>query len=318
MLLLNYLAFAAFMSLRVYAIWGRDWKPLLLVVPLTLAKPVLQIYEATHYSPVQAGVPSGCLLGWTISDALLTKFTTIAQATTIAAEAILIGLTWMKTFGINRDSARLGVRTPLATLLLRDGTAYFIILLLLETVTLVSSNIGSQLTVWMIWPYFAQVLTVIFLSRLMLDLRGLYFADHAPRVHGGPSAPAGAESTFSVKMSDIRFNTSRIVGNMGATLSHPDHTSSISSDASGFAGTHDAESRAVHEDGIEEVKRSGEGDGWYEDEKPIFVSDPFREGLRPPVMVDIELEAPISSLSPASNQDGSQASSSQSQIFSHL
>ncbi|EJF60686.1 hypothetical protein DICSQDRAFT_137227 [Dichomitus squalens LYAD-421 SS1] len=316
MLLLNYLAFAAFTTLRVYAVWGRDWKPLLLVVPLTLAKPVLQIYEATHYSPVQAGAPFGCLLGWTISDALLTKVTIIAQATTIAAEAILIGLTWMKTFGINRDSLRLGVRTPLATLLLRDGTAYFIILLLLEIVTLVTSNIGSQLTVWMVWPYFSQVFTVIFLSRFMLDLRGLYFADRAPRVHGGPSAPAGAESTFSVKMSDIHFNISRIVGNMGATLSHPDNTSSISSDASGFASTLDVESRAAHVDGIKEVKRSGEGDGWYEDEKPIFVSDPFREGLRPPVMVDIELEAPISPLSPASYQDGSQASSSQ--VFSHL
>ena len=51
--------------------------------------------------------------------------TTVAQATTIAADAILIGLTWAKTFSINRDSSRLGVRTPLATLLLRDGTAYF-------------------------------------------------------------------------------------------------------------------------------------------------------------------------------------------------
>ncbi|TBU37513.1 hypothetical protein BD309DRAFT_995053 [Dichomitus squalens] len=298
----------------VDAIWGRDWKPLLLVVPLTLAKPVLQIYEATHYSPVQAGVLFGCLIGWTISAALIAKIwldgqlrpdpsskvKIIAQATTIAAEAILISLTWMKTFGIHRDSSRLGVRTLLVMLLLWDGTAYFIILLLLQTVTLVTSDIGSQLTVWMIWPYFSQVFTVIFLSRFMLDLRGLYFTDCAPRVHGGPSAPAGAESTFSVKMSDIHFNTSRIVGNMGATLLHPDHTSSISSDASGSEGTHDAESRAVHEDGIEEDKQSGKGDGWYEEEKPIFVSDPFREGLRPP----------------ASNQDGSQASSSE--IFSHL
>ena len=50
---------------------------------------------------------------------------TIAQVTTIAADAILIGLTWAKTFGINKDSSRLGVRTPLATLLLRDSTAYF-------------------------------------------------------------------------------------------------------------------------------------------------------------------------------------------------
>ena len=61
MLILNYLAFGgtftcyftlgsstddcseAFTSLRVYGVWGRDWKPLLAVVPLTLIKPALII-----------------------------------------------------------------------------------------------------------------------------------------------------------------------------------------------------------------------------------------------------------------------------------
>ena len=57
--------------------------------------------------------------------ALYHEATIIAQVTTIAADAILIGLTWAKTFGINRDSSRLWVRTPLAMLLLRDSTAYF-------------------------------------------------------------------------------------------------------------------------------------------------------------------------------------------------
>ena len=52
----------------------------------------------------------------------------------------------------------------------------------------------------------------------MLDLRGLYFSERSPRAPGGPDAPASAETTFSVKMSDIRFDTSRIIGNMGATL----------------------------------------------------------------------------------------------------
>ncbi len=49
----------------------------------------------------------------------------LAKAATIASDAILIGLTWVKTFGIKRESSKLGMRTPLATLLLRDGTAYF-------------------------------------------------------------------------------------------------------------------------------------------------------------------------------------------------
>ena len=49
----------------------------------------------------------------------------LAKAATIASDAILIGLTWVKTFGISKDSSKLGMHTPFATLLLRDGTAYF-------------------------------------------------------------------------------------------------------------------------------------------------------------------------------------------------
>ncbi|EIW54180.1 uncharacterized protein TRAVEDRAFT_92176, partial [Trametes versicolor FP-101664 SS1] len=44
-----------------------------------------------------------------------------ARATTVVVDCILIVFTWIKTFSINRDSFRMGFRTPLATLLLRDG-----------------------------------------------------------------------------------------------------------------------------------------------------------------------------------------------------
>ena len=44
----------------------------------------------------------------------------------IAPNAILIVLTWVKTFGIHKVLSNLGMPTSLATLLLRDGTAYFV------------------------------------------------------------------------------------------------------------------------------------------------------------------------------------------------
>ena len=43
---------------------------------------------------------------------------------TIAPNAILISLTWVKTFSIYKVLSRIGMRTPLVTLLLRDGTIY--------------------------------------------------------------------------------------------------------------------------------------------------------------------------------------------------
>lgn len=39
----------------------------------------------------------------------------------IITSACVIVLTWIKTFDIHKEASRLGMRTPLATLLLRDG-----------------------------------------------------------------------------------------------------------------------------------------------------------------------------------------------------
>ena len=49
----------------------------------------------------------------------------IASAMTIISNAILISLTWVKTFTIHKDLSKTGMRTSLTTLLLRDGTAFF-------------------------------------------------------------------------------------------------------------------------------------------------------------------------------------------------
>ena len=141
-------------------------------------------------------------------------------------------------------------------------------------------------------------MTVIFLSRFMLDLRGIHFGQRTP---GAP----GAESTFSGpgKMSDICFDTSRIVGNLGATLSYPDFDSNSRSSVS-YKPSRNTE----HCGEIEEVERGGLGCRdeewqWYGDEKLVYVDDPFKAGLlrQPPVVVDImELEEPLSPLSPIS------------------
>ena len=62
--------------------WDRDWKPLLIVVPLSLVKPIISIvsfmwnclcdriktiscqYEDTLYAAEQAGPPFGCVVTW--------------------------------------------------------------------------------------------------------------------------------------------------------------------------------------------------------------------------------------------------------------
>ncbi|RPD57834.1 hypothetical protein L226DRAFT_540198 [Lentinus tigrinus ALCF2SS1-7] len=302
--IINYFAFASFTILRVYGVWGRDWKPLVIVVPLTLVRPALYIVESSNYVPIQFGPPWGCANVYGYSNEMLAKFSTVAKSANIAADAILIALTWWKTFGINKASTRLGVRTPLATLLLRDGTAYFLILLAIQIITIVSSQIGSSLTVWLVWPYFDQIFTVIFLSRFMLDLRGLYFSEHV-------NAEGNATDTTTRSghvLSDIRFTTSNVVGNLGATLS----TTLTYSD---FSATSSVVS-SHPESGGGEKQKQGQGQGqvcpdWYEDEVPKYADHPFEEGMVIPIWVDVpkveetELEEVQSPVSPESPQNTS-------------
>ncbi|RPD69013.1 hypothetical protein L226DRAFT_472503, partial [Lentinus tigrinus ALCF2SS1-7] len=49
---------------------------------------------------------------------------TISIATNVASEGIFLVLTWIRTYGIARDCSRLGLHSPLTTLLLRDGEPF--------------------------------------------------------------------------------------------------------------------------------------------------------------------------------------------------
>ncbi|KAI0710721.1 hypothetical protein C8Q76DRAFT_798256 [Earliella scabrosa] len=209
LIILNYLGFAAFTTLHVYGVWGRDSK-LFLIVPLTLVRPILYSIEAASYVPGQAGPPLGCVYYMTISDKSLAhcRFYTTSRAATVASDTTLLVLIWIKTYGIHKDSVRLGIRTPLATLLLRDGTAYSIVLLLFQILMIVSGQIGEPSIVFFVWPYFDQVLRAIMLTRFMLDLRGVSFSD-----------PNGTHTTGG--FSDIRYTTSLVFGPLGAPCSQP-------------------------------------------------------------------------------------------------
>ncbi|OCH84817.1 hypothetical protein OBBRIDRAFT_374542 [Obba rivulosa] len=47
----------------------------------------------------------------------------------IAADVVVLAATWWRRYNMKRESQRVGVASPLAKVLLHDGTMYFIILL---------------------------------------------------------------------------------------------------------------------------------------------------------------------------------------------
>ncbi|KAI0669423.1 hypothetical protein C8Q78DRAFT_977588, partial [Trametes maxima] len=268
LLFLSYLSIASFTALRVYAIWGRDWRPLTFVLPLGLIRPALTLYEASSYTAVQSGPRLGCGYNYSVSSAMLAG---CAPASVIATDAVLIALTWRKTYGIQRVSMKTGVRTPLATLLLRDGES--------SQSTLLSHALNhsihpQRLTFSGVWPFFDQTFSVIFLSRFMLNLRGLYFTDKD-----------ATETRSTLRWSDVltlRGLSSHVVGNLGATLSVRDE------EALGRRG-----GRGHRSGGADGEEEGGRYDEWIEDEVdeeaeaeevPAFVADPFHVGMGDPVV----------------------------------
>ncbi|KAI0669522.1 hypothetical protein C8Q78DRAFT_182049 [Trametes maxima] len=123
----------------------------------------------------------------------------ISRAATIGADSIVIIVTWNETFWSGRRSdlrMMKGGRLPATKLMLRDGSAYFLVLLIIQVISITSNLKGHSLTIWLVWPYFDQVFTVILLSRLMLNLRRKLCHDD-DRDEPAPT-PSNVEFMFSV------------------------------------------------------------------------------------------------------------------------
>ncbi|KAL4248426.1 hypothetical protein ABKN59_008114 [Abortiporus biennis] len=85
-------------------------------------------------------------------------------------EVIVLLATWAKTYTIWQESKRVGLRAPITTLLLRDGTIYFGLMMVMNVAAValdvVRSPGNNEAT-----AYFSSF-SAILVSRMMLNLRG--------------------------------------------------------------------------------------------------------------------------------------------------
>ncbi|GBE84785.1 hypothetical protein SCP_0607650 [Sparassis crispa] len=127
-------------------------------------------------------------------------------ACSVIADLIVLFVTWSSTYKIKRDADRVKMKAPLATLLLRDGTVYFLLFFISDIITLVASlNDTFYYVDCLTWPASSMVL-----SSFILNLREIYMSD--------TSGPYSRPSFDVSRASDLRL-ASRIVGNIGAPLS---------------------------------------------------------------------------------------------------
>ncbi|EMD35655.1 hypothetical protein CERSUDRAFT_96770 [Gelatoporia subvermispora B] len=140
-------------------------------------------------------------------DTLAYRLDTTSNSCMIAAEVLLLVLTWIKTYQIKKASYALNLRTPIATLLLRDGTLYFVVILAIQVFAIISIDSGSTFVLFDVWTYFRQVFVVIFTSHFMLNLRGVSMSLDEQEF----------ETSYTGNSTDVRFMRS-IVGNLGAPI----------------------------------------------------------------------------------------------------
>lgn len=205
--LLLFTLWAAFSAIRTYAMSGGNRLLALFVCCLGLVPVATNAYNffwATTYEIVVIPtVGTQCDAGKAITLAMNTKFEVGTRICAIASDLIVLVATWSKTYALKRATALHGARAPLATLLLRDGTLYFMALLCLNIL-----NIAGQSTnVFVYAAQFTVPLSSIIITHFFLNLHQI---SHPTR--------GDADDSHFMQQSSLRFAT--FVGNMGEHLDH--------------------------------------------------------------------------------------------------
>ncbi|EMD39628.1 hypothetical protein CERSUDRAFT_121854 [Gelatoporia subvermispora B] len=114
-----------------------------------------------------------CDSGSNLSPTALSKLTLGTRLCAIVADVLVLFATWHGTWRAKRDSDRNHLRTPLLTLLLRDGTIYFIILLGSNVLNIVAD--GSNVFVFSV-TFFTTPISSIILADFLLNIRQIVYS----------------------------------------------------------------------------------------------------------------------------------------------
>ncbi|KAJ3476762.1 hypothetical protein NLI96_g10939 [Meripilus lineatus] len=133
-------------------------------------------------------------------------FPIVVRSAAILMDALVLGITWFKTASLMTMARRLNTKVTLATLLIRDGTIYFVLLLALNIICAIFDTLplstqfvegGATFVI-----SFQDGLSSILISRFILDLREVY---------------TSKDQESNNPMSSVRF-ASQLSGNIGAPL----------------------------------------------------------------------------------------------------
>ncbi|TBU29444.1 hypothetical protein BD311DRAFT_720632 [Dichomitus squalens] len=228
---LQYLPWAAFSALRTYALCPDPYRRLISASVFALSSvPIFTIMWTNLHGlsfvndPVLGIIPIN-----PISVGTVLRVDVVTRSSVIASNLVVLCVTWLRTYETAKLSLRRLGKRSFASILLLDGTMYFLPLLVLSTLQMTFTLIGvsGAGVSWCLadnlqvddnahFPtsvivYLEEPLTSILTSRFLIDLQ------KAQRKLAG--------SSRSVSLGEIAFqpqssgNTSRFIGSLGAQIS---------------------------------------------------------------------------------------------------
>ncbi|KAH9850483.1 hypothetical protein C2E23DRAFT_887374 [Lenzites betulinus] len=172
-------AHAAFSTLRVYALSGRDWRIAAVVCFIMLGPIIANVYDLPQEKPVNLPPPYNCEVANSVATATDTKrkypssvynvVVIASRVSLIVGDAIVLAVTWWKTYRIKKAADAAQMRTSIVDLILRDGTIYFATMLLLNVLHIVINFVETVSFMGDI----ANTLTSILISRFIMNLRDI-------------------------------------------------------------------------------------------------------------------------------------------------
>lgn len=169
----------AFNSLRLFAIslhnkWLTAATFLLGIVP---AITNIYLYFMSSETPWTFYDTVFCSLYTSLSDDTLIKLEIITRVSAVLSDILAIGGTWYYNFSVYKMAYKANIKHSLAYIILRDGSFFFVVMLLIHTFTLIAnmlaytnSNEVTQ-TISMAIEPFVLVLPMLLTTHFMLNLQ---------------------------------------------------------------------------------------------------------------------------------------------------
>ncbi|KAI0820864.1 hypothetical protein BC628DRAFT_1465142, partial [Trametes gibbosa] len=229
--LLPYFIWNAFSTLRVYAICGRDWRIAAFVCFAMMGPIVGNIYDLPSERPVNLPPPYNCEVGNSVTIQLMFLVVLVSRISLIVGDAVVLAVTWWKTYRIKKAADAAQMKTSIIDLLLRDGSCCLLQTMLLLNILHIVINYVESVS---FMGDIANVLTSVLISRFIMNLRDIDGKDTGQDSEwtgsgnglGTWRAVQGRGGDESETRGTILF-ASNFAESMGGDLVHSMHTSTV-------------------------------------------------------------------------------------------